>query len=131
MALPGTVQFTALSRGYQSRSSDSHLPETLKRKNQVTHTKIRLRMASKFRSHGFWKINLQLIKCSVRHLHGGPVVKTPHFHRRGPWTPLLVEELRSHMSCGAAKRKNTHTLNKMLSENYFQFGRLFSVNYKL
>lgn len=36
-----------------------------------------------------------------------------------------------HVMWCSQKEKHTHTLNKMLSENYFQFGRLFSVNYKL
>ena len=42
-----------------------------------------------------------------RDFPGGPVVKTPHFHCRGPGVQSPVGKLRSHMSRGVAKKKPT------------------------
>ena len=44
-----------------------------------------------------------------RDFPGGPVVKTPRFHCRGPGILSLVGELRSNVPRGAAKKRKKAT----------------------
>ena len=72
---------------------------------------------------------MTLVKHQMRDFPSGSVVKTPKLPMQGAQVQSLVGEVRSHMPCGVAKKKNSNTPNEMCrkwgsyvphSSNYYQ-----------
>ena len=56
---------------------------------------------------------MRLVKYQMRDFPSGSVVKTPKLPMQGAQAQSLVGEVRSHMPCGMAKKKNPRTPNEL------------------
>jgi hypothetical protein len=75
------------------------------------HRYLKMNQVYKYKENGSFKIVRWLCE-----FPGGPVVRTPCFHRQRTWVQSLVRALRSHILQGRAKKDDK---KKKRENNFF------------